>query len=62
MRKEWLLCVRVNTELKQTVLNSWYVKTIGICPSLEIATKNQSFLENPDRELLNLLVQSWIYE
>jgi len=62
MRKEWLLCVRVNTELKQTVLNPWYVKTIGICPSLEIATKNQNFLENSDRELLNLLVQSWIYE
>jgi len=62
MRKEWLLCVRVNTELKQTVLNSWYVKTMGICPSLETATKNQNFLENSDRELLNLLVQSRIYE
>jgi len=31
---------------KRTVLNSWYVKTMGICPSLEIATKNQIFLES----------------
>jgi len=31
---------------KQTVLNSWYVKTMGICPSLDFATKNQNFLEN----------------
>jgi len=56
MRKEWLLFVwvRFDTELKQTVLNSWYVKTMGIwrgvktgiCPFLEIGTKNQNFLEN----------------
>jgi len=31
---------------KQTVLNSWWVKTMGICPSLEIETKNQNFPEN----------------
>ena len=54
MRKEWLLWVRFYTELKQTVLNSWYVKTTGvhrgiktgIWPWLEIETKNQNFLEN----------------
>jgi len=28
MRKEWLLWVRFYTELKQTVLNSWYVKAM----------------------------------
>jgi len=33
---------------------------MGICPSLEITTKNQNFPENLDRDLLNLLVQSWI--
>ena len=32
MRKEWLLWlwVRFYTELKQTVLNSWYVKAMGV--------------------------------
>jgi len=51
MLKEWLLWVRFCTELKQTVLNSWYVKAMGvrtvvktgIFPSLEIGTKNQIF-------------------
>jgi len=38
--------VRFYTELKQTVLNLWYVKTMSICPPLEIATKTQVFLEN----------------
>ena len=33
-------------EYKQRVLQSWYVKTMGICLSLEIASKNQTFLEN----------------
>jgi len=33
---------------------------MGICPTLEIANENQNFLENPDRDLLNLLVQSCI--
>jgi len=46
MQKEWLLWVCVYIELKQTVLNSCYVKTMGVCPSLKIATKNQNFLEN----------------
>jgi len=46
MRKEWLLLVRFYTELEQTVLKWWYSKTMGIFPSLEIATKNQNFLEN----------------
>jgi len=44
----------LHTELKQTVLNSWYTKTMGvsrgiktvICPSLEIGTKNRNLLEN----------------
>jgi len=30
MLKEWLLWVRFCTELKQTVLNSWYVKAMGV--------------------------------
>jgi len=44
--------VRFYTELKQTVLISWYVKPwasaggTGICPSLQIETKNKHFLEN----------------
>jgi len=54
MRKEWLLLVRFCTELKQTVLHSLYVKTMGVLrvvkpgifPSLEIGTKNHKFLEN----------------
>jgi len=54
MRNEWLLWVRLCTELKKTVVNSWYVKTMGIrkvvetgiFSSLEIGTKNQHFLEN----------------
>jgi len=44
----------LHTELKKTVLHSWYTKTMGvsrgvktvICPSLEIGTKNQNLLEN----------------
>jgi len=51
MRKEWPLWERFYTEVKQIVLNSWYVKTMGvhrretgIFPSqLEIGTKNQNF-------------------
>ena len=35
---------------------------MGICPSLEVVTENQNFLENPDRDLSNFLVQSCIYE
>jgi len=55
MRKERLLWERFYTELKQTVLNSWYFKTMGvhreiktgICPSRpKIGTKNQNFLEH----------------
>ena len=54
MRKEWLLCVRFYTELKQTVSNAWYVKTMGvrrvvetrIFSSLEIGAENQNFLED----------------
>ena len=54
MRKNWPLWEIIYTGLKQTGLNSWYVKTMGdhrgirtgICPSLEIGTKNQNFLEN----------------
>jgi len=46
MRKDWPLLVRFYIELKQTVLNSWYVKTMSIFPSLEITTKYQTFLEN----------------
>jgi len=53
----WILaCITgaLHTEFKQTVLNSWYTKTMGvsrgvkavICPSLEIGTKNQNLLEN----------------
>jgi len=46
-----ILWVRFCTELKQTVLNSWYVKAMGVrrvvktgfFPSLEIGTKNQIF-------------------
>jgi len=46
--------VRFCTELKQTVLNLWYDKTMsvrrvvetGIFSSLEIGTKNKNFLEN----------------
>ena len=30
MRREWLLWVCHYTELKQTVLNSWYVKAMGV--------------------------------
>ena len=51
MRNEWLLWVHFYTALKQTVLNSWYVKTMGVrrvvetgnFSSLEIGTKNQIF-------------------
>jgi len=53
MRKKWLLWVRFYIELKQTVLNSWYVKTVGVrrgknghCPSVETGNKHQNFLEN----------------
>jgi len=54
MRNEWLLWVCFCTELQQTVLNTWYVKTMGvrmvvekgIFSSLEIETKNQNLLEN----------------
>jgi len=51
--KRMTVIVRFCTELKQTVLNSWYVKTMGVgrrelafSPFLEIGTKNQNFLEN----------------
>jgi len=47
------IIVRFYTELKQTVLNSWYVKTKAIrrgakraFDPLEIGTKNENFLEN----------------
>jgi len=53
MRKDRLSWVRFYTKLKQTVLNSRYVKTMGVrkggkehCPSLNIGTKHQNFLEN----------------
>jgi len=46
-------CSAFFTELKQTILNSLYVKITGVrwvekwaISSLEIGTKNQSFLEN----------------
>jgi len=47
------IIARIYTELKQNVLNSWYVKTMsvrtrskrGFSP-LESETKNQNFLEN----------------
>ena len=55
----------LHTELKQTVLNSWYTKTMGvsrgvktvICPSLEIGTKNQNLLEN-----LTSAAQFWLVD
>jgi len=47
------IIVRFYTALKQTVLNSWYVKIMGvprggtcICPPLKIGTKKQNILEN----------------
>jgi len=44
--------LRFYTKLKQPVLNSWYVKTMGVRRGqnghfpLETGTKNQNFLEN----------------
>jgi len=45
------IIVRFYTELKQTVLNPWYAKTMGIrrgngTSPLETETKNQNFLQN----------------
>jgi len=41
MRKEWLLWLWVffYTELKQTVLNSWYVKTMGVRRGVKTGAK-----------------------
>jgi len=54
MQKEWLLWLRFCTELKQTVLNSWYVKTMGMCPFLEIATKNQNLRKLEDSSSVSI--------
>jgi len=66
MRKEWPLLMRFYTELKQTVLYSWYVKTMGICPFLEITTKNQTFLEKVSSpaqfRLIDLLLAMTVYQ
>jgi len=47
------IIVRFYSELKQTVLNPWYVRTMGVrsggkghFTSMEIGTKNQNFVEN----------------
>ena len=74
MRKKWPLWEIIYTGLKKTGLNSWYVKTMGvhrgirtgICPFLEIGTKNQNFLENvmsaaPFR-LIDLFVAMIVYQ
>jgi len=59
MRTEWLSWVRFFIELKQTVLKSWCVKTMGICPSLEIVTKNQNF--RAQFRLIDLFLATTVY-
>jgi len=71
--KRITLWVRFCTELKQTVLNSWYIKTMGVCrvaktgifSSLEIGTKNQNFLENMTSaaqfRLIYIFILQWLF-
>ena len=49
MRKEWLLWLWVcfYTELKQTVLNSWYVKAMGVHRGVETGANPEEVIAPP---------------